>query len=103
MGTFSFGEKEVLVFLGKEVGEQRNYSERVAAEIDEEVSNFIRNAQATAQKILKQRRVLLDKIAKALFEKETIEREEFEKIIKLRKEPKASADKSKKFSVKRIK
>lgn len=86
LGPISFGEKEELVFLGKELGEQRNYSEKVAAEIDEEVSRFIKNARKTAEGVLKRKRTLLDKIAQTLFEKETIEREEFEKIIKPKKE-----------------
>ena len=97
MGPVAFGEKDEMIFLGKELGEQRNYSEKVAAEIDAEVSDFIKNAQITAQKVLKNRRVLLDKIAKALFEKETIEREEFEKIIKPGKVARVG-----KFKVKRV-
>ncbi|MDO8558842.1 MAG: cell division protein FtsH, partial [bacterium] len=97
MGPVAFGEKDEMIFLGKEIGEQRNYSEKVAAEIDAEVSNFIKNAQITAQKVLKNRRALLDKIAKALFEKETIEREEFEKIIKPGKVARVG-----KFKVKRV-
>ena len=82
LGPIAFGEKEEMIFLGKEIREQRNYSEQVAAKIDEEVSFFIRNAEATAKKILQQKRKLLDKTAKILFEKETIEREEFEGLIK---------------------
>ena len=101
LGPVSFGEKEGLVFLGKEIGEQRNYSEKVAAEIDQEVSNFIKNARAAAERVLKRKRVLLDKIAQALFEKETIEREEFEKIIKPTSKKTKQAG-IKKFKVKRI-
>jgi len=82
LGPISFGEKEELMFLGKEFGEQRNYSEQVAAEIDKEVAKFIESCQKTAQKILKKNKSLLDKIAKILIEKETIEKEEFEKLIK---------------------
>lgn len=84
LGPVAFGEKEELIFLGKEIGEQRNYSEKVAAQIDEEVSRFIKNAQGQAAKLLKGKRKLLDKIAKTLIKKETIEREEFEKLIKTR-------------------
>ncbi len=84
LGPISFGEKEELTFLGKEIGEQRNYSEKVAVEIDKEVSFLIRNAQDTAEKILKQERKMLNKIAETLIEKETIEREEYEEIIKSR-------------------
>ncbi len=82
LGPVAFGEKEEFVFLGKEIGEQRNYSEKVAAKIDEEVFRFIKDAQHTAHKILKKKRKLLNKIAKTLVEKETIEREEFEKLMK---------------------
>ncbi|TSC94677.1 MAG: cell division protease FtsH [Parcubacteria group bacterium Licking1014_1] len=81
LGPISFGEKEELVFLGKEISEQRNYSERVASKIDEEVERFIRNAEKSATEIITKRKELLDKIAKTLIEKETIEREEFEKLI----------------------
>jgi len=88
LGPIAYGEKEEMVFLGKELGEQRNYSEEVAAQIDKEVSNFIKNAQQKAQKILKQKRKILDRIAKTLAKKETIEREEFERLIKTGKSKK---------------
>ncbi len=81
LGPVSFGEKEELVFLGKEISEQRNYSEKVAAQIDKEVSKFIKNAEGQAKKILLKKKNLLDKVAKILIVKETIEREEFEKLI----------------------
>ncbi len=88
LGPISFGEKEEFVFLGKEISEQRNYSEKVATEIDKQVAQLIRNAEKTAQKILRKRRKLLDKIAETLTEKETIEREEFEELIKPQKKQK---------------
>ena len=103
LGPVAFGEKEELVFLGKELGEQRNYSEEVAAQIDEEVSRFIKNAQATAKRILKKKRKMLDKIAETLTEKETIEREEFERLTKKRTariKKDSPKKKSKKFKVK---
>lgn len=104
LGPIAFGEKEELVFLGKELGEQRNYSEKVAAEIDEEVAGFIKNARSAAENVLRKRRALLDKIALTLCEKETIEREEFEKIMKSGK--KSSQDqkpkKTGKFKIKRV-
>jgi len=81
LGPVVFGKKEELVFLGKEISEQRNYSEKVAEEIDREVSKLIKNSQETATRVLKKKRKLLEKLSKELFEKETIEREEFEKII----------------------
>jgi len=81
LGPISFGEKEELIFLGKELSEQRNYSEKVAAQIDKEVTRFIKNAENGAKKILTKKKKLLEKIARTLIEKETIEREEFEKLI----------------------
>lgn len=102
LGPISFGEKEELIFLGKEIGEQRNYSEQVAAEIDKEVSQFIKNAQTTAKSILKKKRKLLNKIAQTLSEKETIEREEFEKLVKPTRKERPRKIKIKKFKVKRV-
>lgn len=81
LGPIVFGEKEELVFLGKEISEQRNYSESVATKIDVEVEKFIKLAEKTATEIVIKKKPLLTKIAKTLIEKETIEREEFEKLI----------------------
>lgn len=81
LGPIAFGEKEEMVFLGKEISEQRNYSEKVAEKIDKEVETIIKQGQKNAETILKKHKALLDKLAKNLIEKETIEREEFEKII----------------------
>jgi len=105
LGPVSFGEKEELMFLGKEIGEQRNYSEKVAAEIDNEVSRFIKEAQSTAKAILKNKRKLLNRIAKTLIDKETIEREEFEGLMKPIKKERINRVKIKikKFKVKEIK
>ncbi len=82
LGPISFGEKDELIFLGKEISEQRNYSEKVATQIDSEISKFIKNAEKEADMILTRNKKLLDKIARTLIEKETIEKEEFEKLVK---------------------
>ncbi len=82
LGPIAFGEKEELVFLGKEITEERNYSEKVAAEIDKEVEKFIKWAEKKATEVLTKNKKLLDKIANILIEKETIEKEEFEAILK---------------------
>jgi cell division protease FtsH len=82
LGPVSFGEKEELVFWGKEWGEQKNYSEKVATLIDKEVDKFIKEAEKKAMAILLKKKNLLKKVAKTLIEKETIEREEFEELIK---------------------
>ncbi|MBU1863100.1 MAG: hypothetical protein KKH94_05520, partial [Candidatus Omnitrophica bacterium] len=82
LGPIAFGDKEELIFLGKEIGEQRNYSEKIATQIDEEVSLFMKKAKTTARIILKKRRGLLNKIATTLAEKENIERKEYEALLK---------------------
>jgi len=83
LGPIVFGQKEELVFWEGE-SERRNYSEKIAAKIDEEVARLIREAEKKAITILTKRRKLLEKIAKTLIKKETIEREEFERIIRKR-------------------
>jgi len=106
LGPISFGEKEELIFLGKEISEQRNYSEKVAAEIDKEVEKFIKNAEKQALKILTKKRKLLDKIARTLIEKETIEKEEFENLVKEGKASKRTKRKVKKgpsLKIKKVK
>lgn len=82
LGPISYGDKEELIFLGKEFGEQRNYSEETASQIDKEVKRLIVDALQTAAKILKEKKALLDKVANRLIETETIEREEFELLVK---------------------
>jgi cell division protease FtsH len=82
LGPRTFGGKEELVFLGREIATEKNYSEEVAAQIDKEVGKFIDNAFHTAKKILTKKRKKLDQIAKQLIKKETIERKEFERLMK---------------------
>ena len=82
LGPISFGEKDEMVFLGKELSTQRNYSEKIAERIDEEVDIIIKEAQKKAEILLIKHKDLLEKVAKDLIEKETIERAEFEKLIK---------------------
>ncbi|MDP3883283.1 MAG: ATP-dependent zinc metalloprotease FtsH [Candidatus Staskawiczbacteria bacterium] len=84
LGPITFGEKEEMIFLGKDLGEQRNYSEKVAEKIDEEVDIVIREAQRNAEIILQKQKPLLEKVARRLIEKETIEREEFEKLTNIK-------------------
>ena len=82
LGPIAFGQHSDMVFLGKEIHDQRNYSEQTAADIDQEIRRFIGNALQTAEEIIKKRRDKLDKIANRLIETETIEREEFEELMK---------------------
>ncbi|MBC7073937.1 ATP-dependent zinc metalloprotease FtsH [Candidatus Parcubacteria bacterium] len=81
LGPITFGEKEELVFLGVQFEVLKNYSEKLAQEIDKEVTKIINQAKEMALKILKKKRKILDRVAQKLIEKETIEKEEFEKLI----------------------
>lgn len=81
LGPVTFGQKEELVFLGRELGEQKDYSEKTAAEIDEEVARIVRVAEEKARKILEEKRDLLDKIAKRLVKEETIESKNFDEMF----------------------
>jgi cell division protease FtsH len=80
LGPVTFGKKEELVFLGtREI--YRDFSEKVAEKIDKEVEKIVKECQKKAIEVLKRKKKLLEKVAQKLIEKETIEREEFEKII----------------------
>jgi cell division protease FtsH len=81
LGPLTFGDREELVFLGREIAEQRNYSEQVAEEIDSEVRTIIDSAYTRARDIVSSYRQKLDAIARRLIEVETIEREEFELLV----------------------
>jgi len=81
LGPRTYGEKEEMIFLGKEIHEQRDYSERIAEKIDEEMASFINQGIAKANQIIKDHRDKLEAIVKALLEKETLEREEFEHLV----------------------
>lgn len=81
LGPRSFGRKEELIFLGREISEQRDYGDKVAEEIDEEVYSIIQSAYNAAQEILTTHRARLKQIAELLIAKETIEGEELEKLF----------------------
>jgi cell division protease FtsH len=81
MGAMVYGQKEELIFLGREISEQRDYSEAVAEQIDREVRNLVDASYKQALAILKKYRIELDAVAAKLLEVETLTREEFEKIF----------------------
>lgn len=82
LGARTFGKKEELVFLGREMHEERNYSEETAKAIDSEVSRLINEAFARATKVLAEKRKVLDTLATTLLEKETLEKDEFEMLVR---------------------
>lgn len=81
MGTIVYGKKEEMIFLGREITEQRDYSELIAEKIDTEVRKIVDECYQKAKSILNQYRDKLDLIAQKLIESETISREEFEGLF----------------------
>jgi cell division protease FtsH len=81
LGPRVYGQKEELVFLGREISEQRDYSEQVAEQIDEEVYKLVTESLTKARKTLTKYKTQLHKIAKKLIEVETLTRDEFEKMF----------------------
>ena len=73
LGPRTFGHKEELIFLGREISEQRDYSEKIAEEIDEEVRRIVDHAQTIARTILRENRGKLEQLARKLIEVETLE------------------------------
>ena len=81
LGPMVYGQKDELIFLGREISEQRDYSEAVAEKIDAETRRLVSDAHEKAKQILIEYREKLDEIAKRLLEVETITRAEFEEIF----------------------
>ena len=81
LGPMVYGQKEELIFLGREISEQRDYSEDVAQQIDKEVRKLVNKAYEHARSIVNQYRDKLDNVAHRLLEVETITRDEFEEIF----------------------
>ena len=81
MGPRTYGEREDMIFLGREIHENRDYSEKTAQEIDEEILRLVNEALVTANKVINENQGLVEKIVAELLEKETIEKETFDKIM----------------------
>ena len=81
LGPRTFGHKEELVFLGREISEQRDYSEKVAKQIDDEVHSIIQRAYEAAKKILAENKSKLIQLAETLIAKETLESAELEALF----------------------
>jgi len=82
LGPITFGKTEELIFLGREIATEKDYSEETAKKIDEEIKKIIEWAYNTAISILQKNKKILTKIASVLMEKETLEQEEFYEILK---------------------
>jgi cell division protease FtsH len=81
LGPVAFGRKQQLVFLGRDIGEQKNYSDQVAEIIDEEIRHLIEQGYAQATSILRAHRPLLDRLAAELMQAETLDAATIERIF----------------------
>ena len=88
LGPMVYGQKEELIFLGREISEQRDYSENIAEKIDAEVHKLVQEAYERAKQVLIKYRAQLDAVGQRLIEVETINREEFERIFSEPVQPK---------------
>ena len=82
LGPLSYGAKEEEIFLGREIQKHRDYSEKTAIEIDEEVSKIVKKGVERAEKILKDNMEILHKLSKELLEREILDGHEIDTIIK---------------------
>jgi len=90
LGTVTMGHKEELVFLGRDLGEQRNYSEEIAALIDEEIRSIVDHGYQTAKSVLTKQRSKMDAVVERLKIVETIDGKELDRILNS-EEPQAPA------------
>ncbi len=81
LGTVTMGQKDELVFLGRDLGEQRNYSEEVAAIIDEEIKSFVSGGFEVAKRILTEQRAQMDRVVQRLKQVETIDAAELDQLV----------------------
>jgi cell division protease FtsH len=81
LGPLTFGKKDEQIFLGREIAQHKDYSEKTAVEIDEEVKKIVIEAYDTARNLLTENRDLLETLAKTLLEKETMDGAEIDALI----------------------
>jgi cell division protease FtsH len=81
LGPASFSNKEEMVFLGRDLTRERNFSEAIALEIDEEIKNIIKSSFDAAVQLVRNNRAKLRKIADILMKREVLEGEELEQLL----------------------
>ena len=81
MGPIAYGKSQEHIFMGRDFGNTREFSEEIAAELDKEVKNIVDTQYELAKKLLTENRDMLDYISKKLLEKETLDEKEFEKLM----------------------
>jgi cell division protease FtsH len=82
LGPLTFGKKDEHIFLGKEIARHKDYSERTAIDIDEEIKKIVLDAYNTSKKLVTENLDLLEALAKSLLEKETMDGDEIESLIR---------------------
>ena len=82
MGPLTFGKKEEQIFLGREISQHRDYSEETAQYIDQEVKAIVENAEKKAEKLLSANQDKLHSLAKSLLEKEILDGDQIDKILR---------------------
>ncbi len=98
LGPIIFGEDQKEVFLGKDLGHIKDYSENSASEIDKIITEIIQNAYKTTKDLISKNKEIIEKIANDLIKKETLSKEEFENYFKkeIKKKTQNKVTKSKK-------
>lgn len=81
MGPRTYGEREEMVFLGRDLHEQRDYSDKTAQEIDDEIKRMVTEALTTATRVVSEQKENMKKVVDVLLDREIIEKEEFETIV----------------------
>jgi len=81
LGPRTFGRRNSMVFLGRDISEERDYSERTAEEIDDEVRRIIDDAHERCRAVLAEHRDSLDKLAALLIEQETVEGDDLLRVL----------------------
>lgn len=81
LGPISLGDRDELVFLGRELGEHKNYSQELAASVDKQIMKFIEEGQKKAKEVIEKHKAKLEKLAEKLVDEETIEGDELEKVF----------------------
>ena len=81
LGPLTFGKKEEQIFLGREIARHKDYSEKTAEDIDEEIRGIVTNAYVNARKMLEENLDLVEALAQALLERETVDAQDIDAII----------------------
>jgi cell division protease FtsH len=81
LGPLTFGKKEEQIFLGREIAQHRDYSEDTAIKIDQEVRKLVNRGYTTAKQLIEENREVLERIARALIEREVLDANEIKMLV----------------------